>query len=203
MPTEEWFKENPKVSVYLSPNLHQLLTAWMEKNGIRKNTQALTTILEEYFGVNQSKPVKSNLDSSRIELLEGKVDSLSRELEDLAQAFQQFSSRPKVDQVENSGQLSIPDIEDKREKIEISPRVEQSKPSTETQETVELKPIMYTKELAVFLEWSEDKLTSRWKRGNAVEEKGYRFIAEKPEKKVIWKHERLTEPTLLPETFVE
>jgi hypothetical protein len=203
MPTEEWFKENPKVSVYLSPNLHQLLTAWMEKNGIRKNTQALTTILEEYFGVNQSKPVKSNLDSSRIELLEGKVDSLSRELEDLTQAFQQFSSRPKVDQVENSGQLSIPDIEDKREKIEISPRVEQSKPSTETQETVELKPIMYTKELAVFLEWSEDKLTSRWKRGNAVEEKGYRFIAEKPEKKVIWKHERLTEPTLLPETFVE
>jgi len=191
MPTEEWFKENPKVSVYLSPNLHQLLTEWMEKNGIRKNTQALTTILEEYFGVNQSKLIKFNSDTSRLELLERRVESLNRELKDLTQVFQQFSSSPKVDQIRNSGQLSIPDIENKHEEIEISLKVEKSKPITENQTTAELKPTMSTKELAKFLGWTTDKLESQRKRGTVTEGKGYQFTSEKPGRNVVWKCEAI------------
>jgi hypothetical protein len=51
MPTDEWFKENPKISAYISPNLNQKLSEWMKSRNIKKVSQALTTILEEHLGV--------------------------------------------------------------------------------------------------------------------------------------------------------
>lgn len=73
MPTEEWFKENPKVSAYISPELNQQLLEWMKQRGIRKVSQGLTVILEEYLGVVQSSSLVQTVDDSRITALEGKL----------------------------------------------------------------------------------------------------------------------------------
>lgn len=73
MPTEEWFKENPKVSAYISPDLNGRLNEWMKKRGIRKVSQALTVILEEHLGVVQNSPVVQSFDDSRVADLEGKL----------------------------------------------------------------------------------------------------------------------------------
>jgi hypothetical protein len=207
MPKKEWFQENPKVSAYLSPVLNQLLKEWMEKNGIKKTTQALTAILEEFLGVTQSKPFQSNLDTTRIESLEEKVESLSREMENLNQALKRLSSNPKVDQVEqpqieHPGQLSFLDIDAKGEETKSSSKLEQSRPISETQSEEEPKPQMSTKELAEFLGWTEDKINSQRKRGNPTEGKGYRFLSEKVGKNVVWKTEALVESKLPPETYV-
>lgn len=73
MPTEEWFKENPKVSAYINPELNQRLLEWMKQRGIRKVSQGLTVILEEHLGVVQSSPLVQTVDDSRITALEGKL----------------------------------------------------------------------------------------------------------------------------------
>lgn len=73
MPTEEWFKENPKVSAYISPDLNERLNEWMKKRGIKKVSQALTVILEEHLGVVQSSLVAQSFDESRVMALEGKL----------------------------------------------------------------------------------------------------------------------------------
>ena len=79
MPTPDWFKENPKVSAYISKDLESRLHEWMATRSIRKESQALTVILEEYLsGVVQ--PVNQSVDQSsqdyvtnnRFEALEGK-----------------------------------------------------------------------------------------------------------------------------------
>ena len=72
MPTEEWFKENPKVSAYISTDLNEKLLEWMKQRGLRKVSQALTTILEEHLGVAQSSSLNQNFDEIRVVALEGK-----------------------------------------------------------------------------------------------------------------------------------
>lgn len=72
MPTNEWFQENPKVSAYIPKELHHRLEKWMEQQGVKKVSQALTQILEEYLGVVQNKLNQPTADSSRLEILEGK-----------------------------------------------------------------------------------------------------------------------------------
>lgn len=72
MPTNQWFQENPKVSAYIPKDLHQQLEDWMEDKGIKKVSQALTLILEEYLRVDQSSSKWSTSDLSRLEALEGK-----------------------------------------------------------------------------------------------------------------------------------
>ncbi len=72
MPTNEWFQDNPKVSAYLPKELHQRLEGWMESKGIKKVSQAITQILEEYLGVVQNRLNQSTADSARLEVLEGK-----------------------------------------------------------------------------------------------------------------------------------
>lgn len=72
MPTNEWFKQNPKISAYIPVDLHHRLEAWMEANGVKKVSQALTQILGEYLGVSQSKLNLSTIESNRLEALEGK-----------------------------------------------------------------------------------------------------------------------------------
>lgn len=72
MPTNEWFQENPKISAYISKDLHQRLEEWMEDKGIKKVSQALSQILEEHLGVVQTVPNQSTVDLARLEVLEGK-----------------------------------------------------------------------------------------------------------------------------------
>ena len=72
MPTEEWFKENPKVSAYISTELNERLLKWMKQRGIRKVSQALTTVLEEHLS-RQTSPIAQNVDDGRVTALEGKL----------------------------------------------------------------------------------------------------------------------------------
>ncbi len=72
MPTEEWFKENPKVSAYISVALNQRLLAWMKQRGIKKVSQALTTILEEHLAVSQTRSTAQGSDDEQLAALEGK-----------------------------------------------------------------------------------------------------------------------------------
>lgn len=110
MPTDEWFKDNPKVSAYISSDLFQRLNEWMKKQGIKKTSQGLTRILEEHLGVIQVEPIQPAVDDDRLGELEAKLAALARKfegMEDTIAALQPptESSLP-VDQSSNS-QLSI------------------------------------------------------------------------------------------------
>lgn len=111
MPSPEWFKENPKVSTYISRDLNQRLENWMREKNIKKVSQALTAILEEYLGVVQSnsKVVQYSVDTNRIEVLEERVNSIHLLLNQLqgAVADMQKNSGSKVIQSSIPGQLSI------------------------------------------------------------------------------------------------
>lgn len=104
MPTNEWFQENPKISAYISKELHQDLEKWMEERGIRKVSQAISQILEEYFKLDQSRLNQSNPDETRIEVVEKKVEKLFQMIARLEKAFPDNKSSLKVDQI---GQVEI------------------------------------------------------------------------------------------------
>ena len=89
MPTDEWFKENPKVSAYIPHNLNEKLTEWMKGRNIKKVSQALTTILEEYLGVVQTESSTQPLRDDRLEALEQKFESLSQIVQSLSQIVQE------------------------------------------------------------------------------------------------------------------
>jgi len=79
MPSQEWFKDNPKISAYISQDLNQRLEEWMKERNIRKMSQALTTILEEHLGVIQfSSIVQPAINLDRLNALEGKLKASLR-----------------------------------------------------------------------------------------------------------------------------
>jgi len=83
MPTDEWFRENPKVSAYIPKELNEKLSDWMKGRSIKKVSQALTTILEEHLGVVQTKPITQPVRDDRLEALEQKFESLSQIVQEL------------------------------------------------------------------------------------------------------------------------
>jgi len=98
MPTDEWFKENPKVSAYIPQDLNEKLAEWMKGRSIKKVSQALTAILEEYLGVVQTEPITQPVRDDRLEALEQKVESLFKIVQELREPIQ--VSSPKVIQTE-------------------------------------------------------------------------------------------------------
>ena len=98
MPTDEWFKENPKVSAYIPQSLNEKLTEWMKGRSIKKVSQALTAILEEYLGVVQTEPITQPVKDDRLEALEQKLESLSQIVQELREPIQ--ASRQRVVQTE-------------------------------------------------------------------------------------------------------
>ena len=111
MPTQDWFKANPKVSAYLSSELNQALQSWMKKHRIKKVSVGLTTILEQFLGVNQDKlPVGQNFASLE------QFQSLQQRIEALEQTIS------KVDQ-------SKPKVEQKSLEIKVEPEKKESKKS--------------------------------------------------------------------------
>jgi uncharacterized coiled-coil protein SlyX len=80
MPTDEWFKENPKISAYIS-NLNQKLSEWMKS--IKKVSQALTTILEEHQ-VKLNQNIESS-ENDRLRIVEQKLESLSQRVRSLTE----------------------------------------------------------------------------------------------------------------------
>lgn len=105
MPTDEWFRENPKVSAYIPKELNEKLTEWMKDRSIKKISQALTTILEEHLGVVQTKPLTQPVRDDRLEALEQKFESLSQIVQELRELVQEpreqaQTSNPEVVQTE-------------------------------------------------------------------------------------------------------
>jgi hypothetical protein len=78
MPKKEWFEQNPKVSAYLSPELNTRLKEFMSERGITRTSQALSSILEEYFGVTPGQPSQST--EERLKGLEASVTAIQSEL---------------------------------------------------------------------------------------------------------------------------
>ena len=93
MPTDEWFKENPKVSAYISQDLNEKLLKWMKGRSIKKVSQALTAILEEYLGVAQAEPITQPVRDDRLEALEQKLESLFQIVQELREPVQVSSQR--------------------------------------------------------------------------------------------------------------
>lgn len=93
MPTDEWFKENPKISAYISPNLNEKLSEWMKNRGIKKVSQALTTILESYLGVNQDSPNIESSENDWSRMVDQKLESLSEEMKSLTERFEKNNQR--------------------------------------------------------------------------------------------------------------
>jgi hypothetical protein len=91
MPTEEWFKENPKISAYISPNLNQKLSEWMKSRNIKKVSQALTTILEEHLGIVQTEPITQPIRDDRLEAIEQELKNLSQIVQELREPAQTSS----------------------------------------------------------------------------------------------------------------
>lgn len=88
MPNKEWFEQNPKVSAYLSPELNTRLKEFMSEREITRTSQALTSILEEYFGVTSGQPSHST--EERLKGLEATVTTIQKELTEIRK------SRPTV-----------------------------------------------------------------------------------------------------------
>lgn len=93
MPTDEWFKENPKVSAYIPQNLNEKLTDWMKGRNIKKVSQALTTILEEYLEVVQTEPITQPVRDDRLKALEDKVESLFQTVQELKKPIEPSSQK--------------------------------------------------------------------------------------------------------------
>jgi hypothetical protein len=88
MPKKEWFEQNPKVSAYLSPELNTRLKEFMDEREITRTSQALYTILEEYFSVTPGQTNQST--EERLKGLEATVTAIQSELAEIRK------SRPTV-----------------------------------------------------------------------------------------------------------
>lgn len=78
MPTDEWFKANPKISGYTTPAIHDRLNQFAKERGVSVS-QALTIALAEYFGMEQQVKQSSSvggLSLVRFQELEQQVQDL-------------------------------------------------------------------------------------------------------------------------------
>lgn len=120
MPTNEWFKENPKVSAYIPASLYQRFEEWMKERNIKKVSQALTQILEEHLGVVQTEPtIQPSINNDRLEVVEANLAALSKKFEEMEAAIAAMqpkteSSLPVVQS--NNNQLSMLE-EPKKEEV--------------------------------------------------------------------------------------
>ena len=119
MPTQDWFKANPKVSAYLSTELNQALQSWMKEHRIKKVSVGLTTILESFLGVNQDKlPVdQSSVSLEQFQELQQRIETLEQTILKVDQ------SKPKVEQ--KSLEIKV-----EPQKNEPKRGVDQSKPKS-------------------------------------------------------------------------
>ena len=146
MPTDEWFKENPKVSAYIPQSLNEKLTEWMKGRSIKKVSQALTAILEEYLGVVQTEPITQPVRDDRLESLEQKVESLFKIVQELREPIQVSSQRvvqtelPLVVQIPVEEPLSVLEaiaLLDVNQPIEVIEEIQDDEPDEILYEFIE------------------------------------------------------------------
>lgn len=175
MPTDEWFKENPKVAAYIPKELNDKLLEWMQNKNIKKVSQALTAILEEQLGVVQVEPKNQPyLSRDRMEEVESKITALSQKFEEMESTIARMQAQeqvsPPVDQSSNS-QLSL---------LEAPPEEVQKTEDLEEKEVVQVKlnsPEIWTTKQLQEVGVSRNSLT-RWKNSTAFpkDSKGFRIL---------------------------
>lgn len=118
MPTQDWFKANPKVSAYLSTELNQALQNWMKEHRIKKVSVGLTTILENFLGVNQDKlPVnQSSVSLEQFQELQQRIEALEQTILKVDQSklkVEQKSLEIKVEPKKNASKKAVDQIKSK------------------------------------------------------------------------------------------
>ena len=166
MPSEEWFRENPKVSAYITRELHQKLESWMEENGVKKVSQALTEILEAFL-----EPSKGDDQLAALERkFEDRFAALENRIATIDLAMAEIKSSPKVAQVSNKRQLSLGDVEN----------------SGLTVVQIEAKSRMTHNEVSAFTGLTYDQVQTRHKRGRILKEVGKVFTPAREDDKPVW-----------------
>ena len=166
MPTDEWFKENPKVSAYIPHDLNEKLTEWMKDRNIKKVSQALTTILEEHLGVVQTKPITQPVGDDRLEAIEQDLKSLRQmfqivqELREPAQASSLEVVQTELFPVELTEEIALIDA---NQPIEV---VKETQDGGVEQTGLIKHEVWTTHQVKEFLDTGRSSL-ERWKRENA------------------------------------
>lgn len=140
MPTDEWFKENPKVSAYIPHDLNEKLTEWMKGRNIKKVSQALTAILEEYLGVVQTKLITQPVRDDRLEAIEQEIKSLRQivqELKEPAQASSLKVVQTELFPVDLTEEIALIDS---RQPIEVVEEIQDDEPDEILLEFLEPEP---------------------------------------------------------------
>ena len=101
--------ENPKVVGYVPIELAEKLENFKTERGLKSVSQALTMILSEYFDSESGTPVDHQL-SNRVEVLERKVASLTRQISQGTQE-KKSTSRPLVEHSKKNQSASVPLVE--------------------------------------------------------------------------------------------
>lgn len=186
MPSEEWFRENPKVSAYITRELHQKLESWMEKNGVKKVSQALTEILEAFL-----EPSKADDQLAALERkFEDRFAALENRIATIDLAMAEVKSSPKVVQVSDKQQLSFLDDVPKSQ----TGQPEQLTSATETPKDSSLKVDqnkpknnLTHKEVSDFTGLSHGQVEGKHRRGNPIEANGKVFTPIRESGKPRWK----------------
>lgn len=103
MPTEDWLKQNPKVSAHIPQELYQQLQEFMEQRGITRTAEALKLIMGEYFNdrvdhtIAKSSPLVDHSVDHKLTTIESKIDSLSEQIKGIAKPSKKRYSGPQTD----------------------------------------------------------------------------------------------------------
>lgn len=117
MPSEDWLKENPKVSTHIPQHLYDELLRFMADQSINSTAKAVKLILKQYLSSQQQSKVDHSVDhlvNNRLKTIEEKVSEISRLLAELTSTHKNKNSSPLVGNplsessplVDNSRQLS-------------------------------------------------------------------------------------------------
>lgn len=116
MPTEAWFEANPKVSAYIPKQLNERLKLFKKEQSLSVS-QAVTTILSNYFGLDQqvNQFNLGDINSERLQELEQRVTMLSQSvdqrLRNMEEEFTKLRSSLVVDQSKLITEISSPTSE--------------------------------------------------------------------------------------------
>ena len=188
MPSEEWFRENPKVSAYISRELHQKLETWMQENGVKKVSQALTEILEAFL-----EPSKAGDRQDALMALEQKFEDRFAALESrvttINLAIAEIQSSPTIVQSSNKQQLSLLDDiakSPKEQPEQPTPTTETHKDSSPNVDQNNSSRRMTNREVEELTKRPYNTVKSWHQKGQTIEEQGYKLTPVRENGKPMW-----------------
>lgn len=162
MPTKQWFEENPKVTAYISKELHQKLETFMAEEGYKKVSQAITAILEERLS--GKKQSRDNDLRQEVAQLRAKVDQHETFMFKIIQGGLKEALPVEESQVLSGNRYNQLTLEEAQP--EGRPKVEQSKPAPKVIQGKPKRQELTTKEVEGLIGISRKKLEYKKKTGN-------------------------------------